>query len=192
MAKKHVMLILVLIAMVFFTGSKVTAEEAAYYFMDVPKKPLQVMEELYKAVKNLELEHARKTVRMLDDVYKTYIVLITEEYVDDPSVLPAATLSKRVFKSMNKKGWHKARLLDATGTPFNPENNPKDEFERDAINAMISGKTYFEKIEKIDGKDHLRAVTSVHAVMKGCISCHPSSRVGDLLGGIAYIIPLEE
>jgi len=192
MAKKHVMLILVLIAMVFFTGSKVTAEEAAYYFMDVPKKPLQVIEELYKAVKNLELEHARKTVRMLDDVYKTYIVLITEEYVDDPSVLPAATLSKRVFKSMNKKGWHKARLLDATGTPFNPENNPKDEFERDAINAMISGKTYFEKIEKIDGKDHLRAVTSVHAVMKGCISCHPSSRVGDLLGGIAYIIPLEE
>jgi hypothetical protein len=191
MAKKHVMLILVLIAMVFFTGSKVTAEDITDYYMDVPKKPLQVIEELYKAVKNLELEHARKTVRMLDDVYKTYIVLITEEYVDDPSVLPAATLSKRVFKSMNKKGWHKARLLDATGTPFNPENNPKDEFERDAINAMISGKTYFEKIEKIDGKDHLRAVTSVHAVMKGCISCHPSSRVGDLLGGIAYNIALE-
>ena len=192
MAKKHVMLILVLIAMVFFTGSKITAEEAAYYFMDVPKKPLQVMDELYKAVKNQELEYARKTVRMLDDVYKTYIVLITEEYVDDPSVLPAATLSKRVFKSMNKKGWHKARLLDATGTPFNPDNNPVDAFERDAINEMISGKTYFEKIEKIEGKDHLRAVTSVHAVVKGCISCHPSSKFGDLLGGIAYNIALEE
>ena len=192
MAKKKATLILVLIVMLFFTGSKVTAEETAYYFMDVPKNPLQVMDELYKSVLNRELEHARKTVRMLDDLYKTYIVLITEEYVDDPSVLPAATLSKRVFKSMNKKGWHKARLLDATGTPFNPENNPKDEFERDAINAMISGKTYFEKIEKIDGKDHLRAVTSVHAVMKGCISCHPDRRVGDLLGGIAYIIPLEE
>jgi hypothetical protein len=192
MAKKYVILILVFIVIVFFTGHKVTAEETAYYFLDPPRKPLQIMEELYKSVKNLELEHARKTVRMLDDVYKTYIVLITKEYVDDPSVLPAATLSKRVFKSMNKKGWHKTRLLDATGTPFNPENNPRDEFERDAINAMISGRTYFEKIEKIDGKDHLRAVTSVHAVIKGCISCHPSSRVGDLLGGIAYIVPLEE
>jgi hypothetical protein len=191
MAKKYVTLILVFIVMVFFTGSKVKAEEATYYFMDPPKKPLQIMDELYKAVKNLELEHARKTVRMLDDVYKTYIVLITEEYVDDPSVLPAATLSKRVFKSMNKKGWHETRLLDATGTPFNPENNPRDAFERDAINALISGRTYFEKIEKIEGKDHLRAVTSVHAVMKGCISCHPSSRVGDLLGGIAYNIALE-
>ncbi len=191
MAKKQVTLILICIVMLFFTASKITAEETSYYLMDVPKKPLQVMEELYKSVKNMQLEHARKTVRMLDDIYKTYIVLITEEYVDDPSVLPAATLSKRVFKSMNKKGWHKARLLDATGTPFNPENNPVDAFERDAINAMISGRTYFEKIEKIDGKDHLRAVTSVHAVMKGCISCHPSSRVGDLLGGIAYNIALE-
>ncbi|MGR3293633.1 MAG: c-type heme family protein [Candidatus Scalindua sp.] len=192
MAKKYVTLALVFILMLFFTGSKVTAEDTTYYFMDVPKKPLQIMEELYKSVKNLELDHARKTVRMLDDIYKTYIVLITEEYVDDPSVLPAATLSKRVFKSMNKKGWHKARLLDATGTPFNPENNPRDEFERDAINAMISGRTYFEKIEKINGKVHLRVVTSVHAVMKGCISCHPSSRVGDLLGGIAYDITLDE
>jgi len=192
MAKKQVTLILICIVMLFFTGSKVTAEETTYYFMDLPKKPLQVVNELYKSLMNQKLEHARNTVRMLDDLYKTYIVLITEEYVDDPSVLPAATLSKRVFVSMNKKGWHKARLLDATGTPFNPENNPGDAFERDAIKAMISGKTYFEKIEKIEGKDHLRAVTSVYAVMKGCISCHPDRKLGDLLGGIAYIIPLEE
>ena len=89
---------------------------------------------------------------MLDEVYKTYIVLITEEYVDDPSVLPAATLSKRVFKSMNKKGWHKARLLDATGTPFNPENNPVDAFERDAINAMISGKHILRKLKRLKVK----------------------------------------
>ncbi len=192
MSKKNVVFILVFTVMVFFTGTKITADEITDYYMDVPKKPLQVMEDLYKSIMSMQLDHARKTVRMLDDIYKTYIVLITEEYVDDPSVLPAATLSKRVFKSMNKKGWHKARLLDATGTPFNPENNPRDAFERDAINAMISGKTYFEKIEKIGGKDHLRAVTSVHAVMKGCISCHPDRKFGDLLGGIAYSIPLEE
>ncbi|MHC4321694.1 MAG: c-type heme family protein [Planctomycetota bacterium] len=192
MANKNIKLIMVFILMLFFAGSKVNAVEMSDYLLDVPKTHKQIMKELHESVMNLELEHARKTVRMLDDLYKTYIVLITQEYVDDPSVLPAATLSKRVFKSMTKKGWYKTRLLDATGTPFNPENNPRDAFERDAINAMISGRTYFEKIEKIEGKDHLRAVTSVHAVMKGCLSCHPSSRVGDLLGGIAYDIPLEE
>ncbi len=190
MAKKCV--ILVFIVLVSLTCSKITADEITDYYMDVPKKPLEVMEDLYKSVMSMELDNARKTVRMLDDLYKTYIVLITEEYVDDPSVLPAATLSKRVFKSMNKKGWHKVRLLDATGTPFNPENNPVDTFERDAVKAMISGRTYFEKIEMVDGKAHLRAVTSVRAVMKGCISCHPSNKVGDLLGGIAFNIALEE
>ncbi|MBC8553607.1 MAG: DUF3365 domain-containing protein [Candidatus Brocadiales bacterium] len=193
MLKKNIKkLMLVFLLMLFFTGSKLTADEMSDYLLDVPKTHKQIMKELHESVMNLELEHARKTVRLLDDLYKTYIVLITEEYVDDPSVLPAATLSKRVFKSMSKKGWYKTRLLDATGTPFNPENNPVDAFERDAINAMISGRTYFEKIETIDGKPHLRAATSVHAVMKGCISCHPSSRVGDLLGGIAYDVPLEE
>ncbi len=192
MTKKYLKLILVFLLMLFLTGSKVTAEEMSDYLLDVPKTHKQIMKELHESVMNLELEHARKTVRMLDDLYKTYIVLITQEYVDDPSVLPAATLSKRVFKSMTKKGWYKTRLLDATGTPFNPENNPRDEFERDAIKAMIAGKTYFEKIEKIEGKDHLRAVTSVHAIMKGCISCHPDRKFGDLLGGIAYSIPLEE
>ena len=39
MAKKYVMLSLVFILMLFFAGSKATAEENAYYFMDVPKKP---------------------------------------------------------------------------------------------------------------------------------------------------------
>ncbi len=192
MTKKYLKLILVFLLMLFLTGSKVTAEEMSDYLLDVPKTHKQIMKELHESVMNLELEHARKTVRMLDDLYKTYIVLITQEYVDDPSVLPAATLSKRVFKSMTKKGWYKTRLLDATGTPFNPENNPKDEFERDAIKAMIAGKTYFEKIEKIEGRDHLRAVTSVHAVMKGCIACHPDRKFGDLFGAISYGVPLEE
>lgn len=57
---------------------------------------------------------------------------------------------------------------------------------------MISGKSYFEKVEKIEGKDYLRAATSVTVVMEGCIICHPNKKVGDLLGAIAYSIPLGE
>lgn len=170
-----------------------TAAEPSYYdFKEQPQKPLQALDDLYKSILYETLDRARETVRLLDDLYKTFIVLITAEYVDDPSILPAATLSKRVFEAMNKKGWHKARLLDATGTPFNPDNNPRDKFEREAIKAMLSGSTYFEKVEKIEGKDHLRAATSVHAVMKGCISCHPDRKFGDLLGAISYSIPLED
>lgn len=156
------------------------------------KKPLEAIDDLYKAILGQELEQARKTVRMLDDLYKTYIIMITAEYVDDPSILPAATLSKRVFEAMNKKGWHKARLLDATGTPFNPDNNPKDKFERKAIKEMLAGKSYYERVEKIEGKHYLRAATVVPVVMKGCTICHPDRKIGDILGAISYGIPLGE
>ncbi len=105
--------------------------------------------------------------------------------------MPAATLSKRVFEAMSKKGWHKARLVDATGSPYNPDNNPRDEFERDAIKAMISGKSYFERIEKFEGRDYLRGATVLAADMEGCTYCHPDKKLGDILGAISYSIPLE-
>ncbi|OHB87126.1 MAG: hypothetical protein A3D13_05125 [Planctomycetes bacterium RIFCSPHIGHO2_02_FULL_40_12] len=195
MAMKIIKLFLISIVIFSLTSLTITAtaSDPSYYdFKEQPQKPLQALDDLYKSILYETLDRARETVRMLDDLYKTFIVLITAEYVDDPSILPAATLSKRVFEAMNKKGWHKARLLDATGTPFNPDNNPRDKFEREAIKAMLSGSTYFEKIEKIEGKDHLRAATSVHAVMQGCISCHPDRKFGDLLGAISYSIPLED
>jgi hypothetical protein len=171
MTKKFVKLSVTSIIIIFFASITINAEESS---------------------KAKTLIQAREIVQMLDDLYKTFIVLITEEYVKDPSVLPAATLSKRVFEAMSKKGWHKARLLDATGTPFNPDNNPKDKFERDAIKAMVSGKSYFERVEKIEGKNYLRAATAVPVVIKGCTICHPDKKVGDLLGAISYSIPLKK
>lgn len=184
-------LLAAIIIVLFFSNLAATADEHLNYdFPEQPKQPTRGTDDLYKSFMGDKLSRAREKVQMLDDLYKTFIVLITAEYVNDPSVLPAAALSKRVFESMSKKGWHKARLLDATGTPFNPDNNPRDKFERDAIKAMVSGESYFEKVEKTDGKDWLRAASSVRAVMKGCIACHPDKKVGDLLGAISYSIPL--
>ena len=170
MLEKFVKLSITLIIMLFFSGATANAEEFP---------------------SDEDIDKARNTVKLLDDLYKTFIVLITEEYVDDPALMPAATLSKRVFKVMEEKGWHKARLLDATGTPFNPDNNPKDKFERDAINALAWGNSYIESVEKIEGKYYLRAATSVTVVTEGCMICHPGKKVGDLLGAISYSIPLE-
>jgi len=40
-------------------------------------------------------------------------------------------------------------LLGTDETPHNPDNSPKDVFERDAVEALISGQNYYEKIEKL-------------------------------------------
>lgn len=138
-----------------------------------------------------KLNYARRTVQMIDQLFKTFIILIDEEYVKDPSTLPAATLSKKVFKIMKDKGWYNIRLLDATGIPFNPENNPSDRFERDAIEAILSGKPYFERVEKIKGRSYLRAATKLTAISEGCIKCHPERKLGDIIGAFSYSIPLD-
>src|SRR5579872_4707433 len=74
------------------------------------------------------LERTRKQVRMLDDLYKTAIVLITDKYVHNDHDLPAGTAFQALFAAMKKKGWHEVRLLDATGDPINEKNAPADDF----------------------------------------------------------------
>ena len=61
---------------------------------------------------SLEVERARREVELLDDIYKSAIVLITKHYVDDKSDLAAGEAFKVLFNSMKEKGWHEVRLLD--------------------------------------------------------------------------------
>ena len=70
-------------------------------------------------------------MKLLDDIYKTAIVLITKHYVDDDSDLPAGEAFKVLFRGVKEKGWHEVRLLDATGEPLNEENAPQDGFEKE-------------------------------------------------------------
>ena len=63
------------------------------------------------------VERARETVRMLDDMYKSAVVHITKTYVSARERTPAARAAQLMFKDMAAKGWHQARLIDATGEP---------------------------------------------------------------------------
>ena len=137
------------------------------------------------------VKRARQTVKMLNEMYKTFIVLITDEYVKDETMFSALTVAKKVFEKMSTKGWYKARLLDATGDPHNPENSPRTKFERDAIEAFIDGNSFYEKVEKIGGEFYYQAATSVSIVTDGCTICHPDNKHGDLLGGISYSFLLD-
>jgi hypothetical protein len=136
------------------------------------------------------LERTRTQVKMLDDLYKGYVVQITANYVDAKDRMAAGRVTKAVFKSMADKGWHSARLVDGSGAPINKANLPKTDFERTAIEQMKDGKAYFEQVAVADGKPVLRAATIVPAVMKQCVICHTSKKEGELLGAIVYEIPI--
>lgn len=136
------------------------------------------------------VERARESVKMLDDLYKTAVVSITNSYVEGQSSVPAAMVAKDVFEAMHKKGYHSARLIDATGKPKNKKNIAKTDFEKKAVEAMKGGKSYIEEIGQTDGKDVFRAATIVPVVLQQCAVCH-GKKEGQLLGAIVYEIPIK-
>src|SRR5262249_16834530 len=85
---------------------------------------------------------AREQAKMLDELYKNAVVSITQKY-DGP---PAIKVAKDVFAAMEKSGWHKARLVDATEAPQNEANLPQTAFEKRAVKAMKMGQPYYEEV----------------------------------------------
>jgi hypothetical protein len=139
----------------------------------------------------LTVEQARREVRLLDDLYKTAIVYINDVYVEDANSVAAGETARDLFAAMKAKGWHDARLVDATGEPLNDENAPADDFEKTAIQKILAGETYIDQVVSEKGGNYLRAATLVPAVNDKCVICHPGNKVGDALGAVSYRIPVE-
>ena len=143
--------------------------------------------------KDAAVERTRQEVKMLDDLYKTVVVLITEHYVKDPTILPAASASKALFAEMKKKGWHEVRLLGLTDKLFNPENKPSDAFEQAAAKKLLAGEAGHEEVVEKGGKRYLRFATGIPVVMEQCLMCHPTwkGNKGNI-GSLSYTVPVVE
>ncbi|MDR3636651.1 MAG: DUF3365 domain-containing protein [Isosphaeraceae bacterium] len=139
-----------------------------------------------KASTDPALERTREEVKMLDDLYKNAVVSITRTYIDRDDKQPAIMVAKQVFSAMRKQGWHSARLVDATGEPFNDENAPVTDFEKAAFKAIREGKPYYEEVVGTGDQRRLLAATVVPSVMQKCSDCHTSKKVGDVLGFLRY------
>lgn len=146
------------------------------------------------AGKDAALERTRKTVRMLDDIYKSAVVLITEKYVNSDTDYPAGLAAKVLFGAVKKKGWHDARLVDLSGDPLSPNNVPNNDFEKEAGKQLLAGQASFEKVVEKDNQRHLLTATPVPVVMKKCVMCHPNYadvKAGTPIGMISYSLLIE-
>ena len=146
-----------------------------------------------EGTKDPAVERARREVRMLDDIYKTAIVLVTEHYVHDDTDLSAGSAFKALFEAVGRKGWHEVRLVDATGKPYSDQNLPKAGFEKDAIKQLLEGKSAVDKVVVEGDKKFLLAATAIPVVMEKCIMCHENYRdvaKGKAIGALSYKVPI--
>ena len=140
------------------------------------------------------VERSRKTVAMLDNIYKNAIVLITDKYVHDEDDFAAGSAAVLLFENVSKSGSHNVRLIDATGDPYDSENVAKDDFEKEAIKKLKAGAKQHEQVITKKGKHHLRVVTPVPVVMKKCVMCHDhyaDAKEGEPIGAISYTLPID-
>jgi len=147
-----------------------------------------------KKTDDAAVARTRKQIQMLDDLYKTAIVLVTENYVEESSDLAAGAAFQKLFEAMRKKGHHDVRLLDATGQPYNEKNLPRDAFEKAAIAALKAGKPTYEETVNNDGKRFLKVATPIPVVMKKCTLCHPAyekAAAGQAIGALSYTLEVE-
>jgi hypothetical protein len=142
------------------------------------------------------VERARRTVQMLDEIYKQTIVLVTDKYVNKPEDFAAGSAAVLLFKNLSKSGHQQVRLVDATGEPYEEGNAPQDAFEKEGVKKLRSGaKIHDQVVAKDNGKYELRAMTPVPVVMDKCVMCHDNYKAakqkGEVIGAISYIIPIE-
>ncbi|MDR4508668.1 MAG: DUF3365 domain-containing protein [Candidatus Brocadiaceae bacterium] len=141
------------------------------------------------------IARARLALDEVDILHKAYITLITENFTTGPSLLNAVTITEKVFEVMEKEGKYRAKILSTSEISFLPESAPQDVFERNAIDAILSGKSYYERVffdYDDNGQDFLRAATPIRITTEKCLLCHPHKKVGDLMGVISYTVPLEK
>src|SRR6186997_2569033 len=83
------------------------------------RTPVRGADPVNSAPDKAAVDRTREQVKMLDDLYKTAVVKITKVYVGQQGEVPAAVAAMEIFEVMKEKGWHNARLVDASGKPKN-------------------------------------------------------------------------
>jgi len=141
--------------------------------------------------KERTVSSARRETKMLDTLYKTAIVSVTQTYVQDDSSVAAITTFAPVLKAMKENKWHEVRLVDGLNDPINPENSPKDEFEKSAMREILAGKSLVESVAEVDGKRVLRTMTVLPMALDKCVLCHANYQGKKIVGGVAYQVPLQ-
>ncbi|WP_197169242.1 c-type heme family protein [Novipirellula galeiformis] len=158
-----------------------------------PRASAQEATEIAEPTK-ASVERSRRTVQMLDNIFKQTIVMVTDKYVNDDDDFAAGSAAVLLFQKISDESDKTIRLIDATGDPYESANVAKNEFEKKGIEKLKAGAKSVDEVITVDGKHYLRALTPVPVVMQKCVMCHAhyeDAKPGEPIGAISYTVPID-
>ncbi len=116
-------------------------------------------------------------------------VQVLKDHAGNADAIPIpATAVREMGEEANKSGLYNARLVSQN--PLNPANSPKDNFENEAIRAIMGGAESYARRDEVNGVPTFRRAMVDKANSAACISCHTGSQMGDTLGMLSISLPM--
>ncbi|MCA9423150.1 MAG: methyl-accepting chemotaxis protein, partial [Nitrospira sp.] len=116
---------------------------------------------------------------------------VSRDHEQNPNAIPfPVTAIQEIGKELGMAGGYQARLI--SDQPMNPDNAPKDAFERKALELIKNGAKTVNEIETIKGVPTFRRASADLASVQACVSCHVGKNLGEVLGVLSLSIPITQ
>ena len=116
-------------------------------------------------------------------------IQVLKEHAGNAEAIPIpATAVREMGEEATRSGMYSARLVSQT--PMNPANSPKDNFENEAMRAIMGGAESYARRDEVNGVPTFRRAVVDKATTAACLSCHTSNQVGDTLGMLSVAMPM--
>jgi len=129
---------------------------------------------------------ARGRAKLLHESTHATLQIVHHEYFREEKgiSIPAATL-KRVFRELAVRQKVELRWLAVNAQAMNVDHNPRNDFERQAVQALVAGKEDFEKVEEGVYR-HVGVIT----LTSDCLKCHLPNRTSTKDRAAALVISM--
>jgi methyl-accepting chemotaxis protein len=126
---------------------------------------------------------------------------VSHDYASRPGAIPLpATMIHELNAILTKKEGYTIRLYSDFPFPFRTDGGPRDDFERQALQALTKNPAeVFWRQETYAGVPSIRYASADLMVAQACVDCHNAHpltpkdnwKLGDLRGAIEVILPID-
>lgn len=136
------------------------------------------------------LREARRQAATLHTAMHAALQVVHHRYYREDQGLPIpASILKEVFTEMEDEQQIKLRWLVVEGQAMNTDHKPQDAFEKEAVEALKSGKQEFERSE-----NGVYRRAGAITLTSHCLKCHVPDRKNtkNRTAGLLISIPVKE